>query len=152
EVQAWAQAENAFTRAWLDQLPERAALAARFHELYDIERVWAPVKRGTRYFWNQKDVGREKEAVFWREGKHGEKKVLLDPNTWSADGRVSLGAYRVSYDGKLVVYQVKKNNSDEAVLEIMDVASGKKKPELIEGAKYAYPAWNPTGTGFYYTW
>jgi prolyl oligopeptidase len=151
EVKAWAKAENAFARAWLDALPERASLARRFHELYDIERVWAPVKRGNRYFWNQKDVGREKEVVFWREGKNGEKKVLLDPNTWSTDGSVSLGHYRVSYDGKLVAYGVKKNNSDEAVLEIMEVATGKKKPERIEGAKYAYPSWNPAGTGFYYT-
>ncbi|HTQ07213.1 MAG TPA: prolyl oligopeptidase family serine peptidase [Polyangiaceae bacterium] len=151
EVQAWAKAENAFARAWLDKLPERDALAKRLHELYDIERVWAPVKRGHRYFWNQKDVGREKEVVFWREGRNGEKKVLLDPNTWSADGSVSLGHYRVSWDGKLVAYLVKKNNSDEAVLEIIDVASGKKQHEVIEGAKYADPQWNPAGTGFYYT-
>ncbi len=151
EVQAWAKAENAFTRAWLDELPERAALARRFHELYDIERVWAPVKRGNRYFWNQKEVGREKEVVFWRQGKNGDKKVLLDPNTWSTDGSVSLGRYRVSFDGKLVAYLVRKNNSDEAVLEIIEVASGKKKNEVIEGAKYADPAWNPAGTGFYYT-
>jgi prolyl oligopeptidase len=150
EVQAWGKAENAFTRAWLDKLPEREAFAKRFHELYDIERVWAPVKRGNRYFWSQKDVGREKDVVFWREGKNGEKKVLLDPNTWSADGSVSLGRYRVSFDGKLAAYLVKKNNSDEAVLEIIEVASGKKKPEVIEGAKYADPAWNPASTGFYY--
>jgi prolyl oligopeptidase len=150
-VQAWAKAENAFTRAWLDKLPERAGLAARFHELYDIERVWAPVKRGNRYFWSQKDIGREKDAVFWREGKNGERKVLLDPNTWSSDGSVSLGRYRVSLDGKLVAYLVKQNNSDEAVLEIIDVATGKKKNEVIEGTKYADPAWNPAGTGFYYT-
>ena len=152
EVQAWAKTESTFTRAWLDKLPERAAFAQRLHELYDIERVWAPVKRGNRYFWNQKDVGREKDVVFWREGKNGEKKVLLDPNTWSTDGSVSLGHYRVSYDGKLVAYGVKKNNSDEAVLEIIEVATGKKKTEVIEGAKYAYPSWNPAGTGFYYTW
>lgn len=151
EVQAWAKEQNAFARAWLDKLPERDALARRFHELYDIERVWAPIKRGGRYFWSQKDVGREKDAVFWRQGRNGEQKVLLDPNTWSTDGSVSLGVYRVSYDGKLVAYQVKKNNSDEAVLEIMDVASGKKKSEVIEGAKYADPQWNPAGTGFYYT-
>jgi prolyl oligopeptidase len=150
EVQQWAQAQNAFTRAWLDRLPEREALRKRFRELYDIERVWPPLRRGSRYFWSQKDVGREKEAVFYREGKRGERKVLLDPNTWSADGSVSLGSYSVSYDGKLVAYQVKKNNSDEAVLEVVDVLSGKKRPDVIEGAKYAHPVWNHQGTGFYY--
>jgi prolyl oligopeptidase len=150
EVKSWAKAQNAFTRAWLDRLPEREALRKRFRELYDIERVWPPLKRGQRYFWSQKDVGSEKEAVFYREGKHGERKALLDPNTWSADGSVSLGTYSVSYDGRFVAYQVKKNNSDEAVLEVVDVATGKKRPDVIEGAKYAHPAWNHRNSGFYY--
>jgi prolyl oligopeptidase len=151
EVKTWAQAQNAFTRAWLDRLPEREALRKRFRELYDIERVGPPLRRGQRYFWSQKDVGREKETVYYREGKKGEKRVLLDPNTWSQDGSMSLGGYSVSYDGKLVAYQVKKNNSDEAALEIVEVASGKKRPEVIEGAKYTYNvAWNHAGSGFYY--
>jgi len=151
EVQAWAKAENTLTRSVLDALPERETLRKRFRELYDIERVGAPIRRGQRYFWTQKEVGREKDAVFYREGKTGEKKPLLDPNTWSADGSVSLGSYSVSWDGKLVTYQVKKNNSDEAVLETLEVATGKKLPEVIEGAKYTwYAEWNRQNTGFYY--
>jgi len=151
EVQAWVKAQNALTRSVLDALPERERLRQRFRELYDIERVGAPLRRGQRYFWSQKDVGREKDAVFYRSGKNGEKKPLLDPNTWSTDGSVSLGSYSVSWDGRLVTYQVKKNNSDEAVLETLEVATGKKLPELIEGAKYTWSAaWNRTNTGFYY--
>ena len=96
EVRHWAQEQNAFTRAWLDRLPEREPLRQRFRELYDIERVGPPLRRGQRYFWRQKDVGREKDALYFRLGKHGEKQVLLDPNTWSADGSVSLGGHSVS--------------------------------------------------------
>jgi prolyl oligopeptidase len=150
EVQSWVKAESAFTRAWLDRLPEHDALKQRFRELFDIERMGPPLRRGQRYFWSQKAVGQEKDAVRFRTGKQGEAKTLLDPNTWSADGSVSLGSYSVSWDGKLVSYQVKKNNSDEAVLEVLDVASGKKLPEVIAGAKYAHPAWNQKSTGFYY--
>jgi prolyl oligopeptidase len=151
EVQAWRKAENTLTRSVLDALPEREPLRKRFRELFDIERVGPPLRRGQRYFWTQKEVGREKDAVFYRQGKTGEKKPLLDPNTWSQDGSVSLGGYSVSWDGKLVTYQVKKNNSDEAVLETLEVATGKKLPEVIEGAKYTwYASWNRTSTGFYY--
>jgi prolyl oligopeptidase len=106
EVKSWAQAQNAFTRSVLDPLPEREALRTRFRELFDIEQVGPPLRRGQRYFWGQKDVGQEKDTVLWRQGKNGPKKVLLDPNTWSADGSVSLGGYSVSWDGKLVTYQV----------------------------------------------
>jgi prolyl oligopeptidase len=78
--------------------------------------------------------------------------MLLDPNAWSADGSSSLGVWSVSYDGKRVAYSVKANNSDEATLHVMDVATGKKSDvDVIEGAKYASPSWMPSGKGFYYT-
>lgn len=153
EVQAWTAAQNAFARAELAKLPERDALLKRFRELYDIERVGAPLQRGGRHFWPKKSVGQEKEAVHWRQGKAGEPKVLLDPNAWSPDGSVSLGSWLPSWDGRYVAYQVKKNNSDEATLEIIDVATGKKLPEALEGAKYAdrtAMAWDGKSAGIYY--
>jgi prolyl oligopeptidase len=152
EVKGWMKAQAAFATDRLAVLPERAALVMRFRELFDIERVGAPQKRKNRYVWSQKDVGKEKDAVFYREGKKGAPAVLLDPNTWSADGSVSLGSYSVSHDGRYVAYQVKKNNSDEATLEILDIGTKKKLAETIPGAKYTwYAAWNQKSDGFYYT-
>ncbi|XXY44210.1 hypothetical protein WME91_29805 [Sorangium sp. So ce269] len=91
--------------------------------------------------------------MYWRQGKASEPRVLLDPNGWSPDGSVSLGSWLPSWDGRYVVYQVKKNNSDEATLEIIDVATGKKLPEVLEGAKYAdttATAWDGKSAGIYY--
>src|SRR5205085_1898092 len=49
--------------------------------------------------------------------------------------------------------QVKKNHADEATLEVMEVATGKRSPvDAIAGAKYAHASWTPAGDGFYYTW
>ncbi|AUX46580.1 uncharacterized protein SOCE26_080860 [Sorangium cellulosum] len=153
EVRAWTQAQSAFARAELAKLPERDALLKRFRELYDVERVSAPLLRGGRYFWSKKEAGQEKEAVHWRQGKTGEPKVLLDPNGWSPDGSVSLGSWLPSWDGRYITYQIRKNNSDEATLEIVEVATGKKLPEVIEGAKYAdrtATAWDEKSAGLYY--
>src|SRR5262249_34497401 len=152
EVRAWMKAEDTHARAELAKLPERDALRTRFKELYYIERVGAPVRAGTRFFWAKKEAEKEKEAVLWREGPKGQPKVLLDPNTWSADGSVALGGWSVSWDGRYVSYQVKKNNSDEATLEVIEVATGKKSPaDAIEGAKYApRVAWTVKNDGFYY--
>jgi prolyl oligopeptidase len=152
EVRSWMRAQDAYTRALLTRLPKRAELGARFRELFDIERVGVPQKRGSRYFWTRKEIGKDKDAVLFRQGKRGEPKVLLDPNTWSTDASVSLGSYSISWDGRRVVYQVKKNNSDEAILEILDIDTGKKLPDVIDGAKYTWrAAWTPQGDGFYYT-
>ncbi|AUX48341.1 peptidase S9 [Sorangium cellulosum] len=153
EVQAWMKAQQAFTRAELDKLPERGAIASRLKQLFYIDAVSAPRHRRGRYFLSRRHATKEKSIVYWKQGKGGEERALLDPNSWSDDGSVSLGGWEASWDGKNVAYKVQKNNSDEATLHVMDVASGKRSEvDVIEGGKYAYPSWTPSGDGFYYVW
>jgi prolyl oligopeptidase len=153
EVKKWTDEEDALARAYLSKLPGRDDLAARFKELFYVESAGTPRRLGNRYFLPRRDAGKEKFTLYWRDGKGGHDRVLLDPNAWSADGSVSLGVWSVSWDGKKVAYAVKGNNSDEATLYVMDVATGKKSDvDVIEGAKYASPSWTPSGDGFYYTW
>jgi prolyl oligopeptidase len=153
EVKRWADEENALARAYLARLPGRDDIAARFKELFYVESAGVPRHVGTRWFYPKRDAGKEKFTVYVRERKDGDDRVLLDPNAWSTDGSVSLGVWSVSWDGKTVAYAVKANNSDEATLHVMDVATGKERArDLIDGAKYAWPSWTPSGDGFYYTW
>ncbi len=152
-VVSWTQAQDALARAFLGKLPGRDALAARFKELFYIESVGSPRHHGGRWFLARRDAGKEKFVIYWREGRTGADKVLLDPSTWSADGSAALGVWAVSQDGKRVAYTVKENNSDEATLYVMDVATGKKSEiDVIPGARYASPAWTAKGDGFFYAW
>lgn len=153
EVQAWMKAQDEFARTELHKLPERDAIAARLKELFYVDSLGAPRHKGDRYFYTRRLASKEKAIVYWKKGKTGAEQVLFDPNTWSTDGSVSLGGWGVSWDGKTVAYQVHKNNSDDAVLYVMDVATGKKSDiDVIEGGRYAYASWTPKGDGFYYTW
>jgi prolyl oligopeptidase len=153
EVQDWMKAEDALARAELGRLPERDAIAARLKELFYVDSLSAPRHRGGRYFYRRRHASKEKAVIYWKDGRDGAEKVLFDPNDWSKDGSVSLGAWSVSWDGKMVAYAVHQNNSDEATLHLMEVGSGKKfETEAIEGAKYADASWTPKGDGFYYTW
>ena len=146
EVNAWMKAEDALARKELAALPERDALAARLKELLYVDTLGAPIHRGTRYFTTHRRASQEKSVVVWKEGAEGDEKVLLDPNAWSDDGSAGLGAWSVSWDGKKVAYGKKVNNSDEATLYVMDVATGKVSDvDVIEGAKYAHASWTPDG-------
>jgi prolyl oligopeptidase len=152
ETQAWLTRFDEHTRGYLSKLPGREALAARLTELSYVEWVSPPRRRGTRYFWSQQHKDKEKAVWYWREGKSGKPNVLLDPNTLSEDGSVSVHGVFPSYDGKWIAYKLSKNNKDEATLHLMDVATGKVSAvDVIEGAKYAEPSWDPKATGFYYT-
>ena len=149
---AWVAAEDRLSRDFLAALPERAAIAKRLEEILYVEQTMLPLKRGGRMFYRRRAPAQEKAVLYWREG-NGPEKVLLDPNQWSKDGSTSMGGWVPSWDGRAVAFQVKENNSDEAVLQLVEVESGKwSEVDRIDGAKYAEPSWTPDSTGFYYTW
>ncbi len=82
EVQEWMAGQDAYTRAELAKLSQRDGLAKRFAELFYIDAVSAPIKRGGRYFYTRRLKTQEKAIVYWRQGetKGAPEKVLLDPN------------------------------------------------------------------------
>jgi prolyl oligopeptidase len=153
EVQAWMKDQDRAARAALAALPQRAAIQKRLEELSYFDALGAPRHRKGRYFWTRKHQDKEKTVVYWKQGKAGDARVLFDPNTWSADGSISLGDWTPSWDGKYVAYNVKANNSDEAVLHIVEVATGKELPYTIPGTRYAgYFSWTPDSKSFVYSW
>lgn len=151
EVQAWIAAQDDFTRAELAKLPGREALAARFRKLLYVDQVGVPVQRGDRLFYVRQRADQNKPILYWRDLAEGPEHVLLDPNGWE-HGTVSLGAWAPSWDGTRVVFAQHPNNADDAVLRVVDVASGEWAKDAIDGARYAYPSWTPDGRGFYYVW
>jgi prolyl oligopeptidase len=150
EVIQWMAEEDALARQTLAKTQARSALSARMRQLFYAESWSIPVVRQDRLFFMRTHRDREKAILYVRDGQTGPERVLLDPNTWSADGTVSLGAWNPSPDGKKLAYSVRPNAADEATLYVLDVDSGEHGPEKIEGAKYAWPSWAPNSRGFYY--
>ena len=152
ETREWLASFDGYTRKHLSALPKRDLLESRLTELSYVAWVGAPRRHGSRYFWTQRDKDQEKAVWYWREGRAGASRVLLDPNRLSRDGSIALHGVFPSLDGRLIAYLLAANNKDEATLHVMDVATGKiSDVDSIPGAKYASPSWEPLGTGFYYT-
>jgi prolyl oligopeptidase len=153
EVKKWMGEQDKLARDFIGKLPGRDKLVERLKALYYVDMISAPIHRGTRYFYSRRHATKEKGVHYWKEGEEGEEKVLLDPNTMSKDGTVSVGGVWPAWDGKKVAYTLKANNSDESTLYVMDVATLKvSEVDTIAGAKYASPSWTPGSDGFYYTW
>jgi prolyl oligopeptidase len=152
-AQAWMKSEDDFSRKKLAALPERDAIAARLKELFYVDSQSPPAFRGGRVFYSRRSGTQEKSVVYWKasNAKTAAEKVLLDPNTWSPDGSTSLHGWSVSRDGKRVAYKVAEHNSDESIMHVMDVETGKiSTTDVIVGVKYAHASWTPKGDGFYY--
>jgi len=155
EVQRWTDEQNAVTRKALDAFPGRKALADRFWQLYEIGSLGVPVPRhkgkNRLYFYTRRD-GKQNQAVLYvRDGLDGADRALVDVNALAADGTRALDWWVPSEDGALVAYGVSADGSEESVLHVRDVATGRDLPDEIARTRACSLAWFPDGKGFYYT-
>jgi prolyl oligopeptidase len=143
--------QNAHARAWLDAIPGREALLKRIQRLSGDIALTSKVQRaGGRLFFQQRPVGADNYKLFVREA--GRDRVLVDPTELAkgAEGHVSLDWWRASPDGRLVVYGLSPNGSEDSVLHVLQVADGRDLPERIANTENASPAWLDDGSGFFY--
>jgi prolyl oligopeptidase len=64
---------------------------------------------------------------------------------------MSLDWWRASPDGRLLVYGLSKDGSEDSLLHILKVADGQDLPERIENTQDANPQWLDDASGFFYT-
>ena len=76
-------------------------------------------------------------------------RLLVDPNTFSADGTSSLSGYDVSRDGSLLAYQVSDGGSDWTTLRIKDIATGEDLDDVLTKVKFSEATWLPDGSFLY---
>lgn len=149
EVTAWTDAQNAYTRAVLDNLPGRKALEERLRPLMEVGSVTAPTVRGGRYFYSKREGSQNQPVWYWREGVRGTDRLLLDPAKLDESGLTTIAWISPSPDGKRVAYGTYTAGDEITTLQLLDVDSGETLPTVIpnrvDGAQ-----WLPDGSGFVY--
>jgi prolyl oligopeptidase len=150
ELKTWVDAENELTQRYLEQIPLRATMQQRLMELIDFERYTAPSRRGTRYFYSHNSGLQNQNVLYWQDGLDGEPKVLLDPNTFSADGTVAISGISITDDGSLAAYSIADAGSDWVKWHVRDVTTGEDLPDVVEWSKFSGASWMKDGSGFFY--
>ncbi len=151
ETRAWIEAQNHLSGQFLAAIPQRAWIRQRLEALWNYERFGLPSRRGDRYFFLHNDGLQEQSVLYTTAPGFENRRVLLDPNTWSADGTTSLAGYRISDDGKLLAYGISKAGSDWREWKVRDVETGEDLSDHLQWIKFSTVAWLPDGTGFYYS-
>ena len=150
ELKTWVDAENELTQSYLAEVPSREAMQKRLMELINFERYTAPARRGSRYFYSHNSGLQNQNVIYWNEGLKGEPKVLLDPNTLSADGTVAISGLSITDDGSLAAYSIADAGSDWVKWHVRDVTTGKDLTDIVEWSKFSGAAWLKDGSGFFY--
>jgi prolyl oligopeptidase len=149
ETATWVEAQNKVTFAYLGKIPFRASLKARLEKLYDYARYTSPRRKGNRFYFSKNDGLQNQSVLYVQEGLEGRPEVLLDPNTWSDDGTVRLGAFVLARDGRHAVYGISRSGSDWQEYKVLEIATKKPLADSLQWVKVSAVAWH--GDGFYYS-
>jgi prolyl oligopeptidase len=77
--------------------------------------------------------------------------VLLDPNTLSEDGTVSLSGMAVSENGAYLAYGLSSAGSDWVEWYVRDIATGVDTDDRLQWVKFSGASWSHDHQGFFYS-
>lgn len=148
-TKAWVEAENKLTFGYLDKIPFRDKIHTRLTTLWDYEKNSLPGKHGEYYIFSKNNGKQNQSVLYIRKGLNGDASVLLDPNTFSADGTTSLSQFSVSHDNKYAAYGISKAGSDWNEFFVIELPTGKKLTDHLTDIKFSGAAWY--NDGFFYS-
>ena len=150
-TKAWVEAQNGLTDSFLATIPERPAIKARLTALWNYARYSAPFKENGRYFYFQNTGLQNQSVLLVQDGRTAPPRLLLDPNTLSADGTVALSATEASDDGHYLAYSISTSGSDWQELHVRDVNTGRDLPDTVKWVKFSGLSWTHDNRGFFYS-
>lgn len=154
ETNEWVKRQNAFTTRYLEALPDRPWFLDTMQQVMRQPRAGVPFKRAGHYFVSRNNGSQNQDVIFVAESLVellAGGRVLIDPNTFSADGTSSLTSVDVSGDGKLVAYGRSEAGSDWTTFRLLDLASGDPVDDALIQTKFSQAEWLPDHRSYVYT-
>ncbi len=151
ETKAWVEAQNKMSFDYLAAIPARNSLKDRITRLWNYEKYGVPFREGDRYFYFRNSGLQNQSVLYTVTGLDAPPKMILDPNTMSADGTVAVSGVQVSPDGKLLAYSVSASGSDWQEWKVRDVETGKDLSDHLKWVKFSGVSWTTDGKGFFYS-
>ena len=117
-------------------------------------RAGVPFKRAGYYFVSRNNVTQNQDVTYVASSLEellAGRRVLVDPNTFSADGASSLTSLTVSGDGQLVAYGVSEAGSDWTTFRLLNLGSGDQVEDALIQTKFSQAEWLPDHRCYVYT-
>ncbi len=134
-----------------DVLPPRTLLEERLTALWNYPRTGLPQIEGGQLFYS-KNTGLQRQApIYMRANATAAPKMVLDPNTLSPDGSLSLAQYAPSPDGKQLAYAIAEGGADWETVKIRDLTTGNDTADEVRWMRFSGLSWTKDAKGFFYS-
>ena len=150
ESKAWIEKQNNYTQGFIGKNKYKKSISKYLNKTWETESISIPykVKEKTFYYFN--DGTWQQSKLMIKDCDECDARVLLDPNTLSEDGTVSLGGTSVSNDASMLAYSISDGGSDWRTWKVLDISSGENLKDTIKWAKFSGASWETDDSGFYY--
>ncbi|KAI0922051.1 hypothetical protein AcV5_000515 [Taiwanofungus camphoratus] len=173
ETEKWVDAEEAFTRQYLDQNTERQSLEDEIRKNTNYAKFSAPsLKEDNRWYWSY-NSGLQAQSVIYRSKDStlpdfnstdaANEEIFFDPNLLSEDGTAALTTSAASRSGEYWAYGISRSGSDFFTIYVRPTTAplgsidGSRPshdegrlPEEIRFVKFSGITWTHDSNGFFY--
>ena len=149
KTKSWVEKQNAVTNRYLRKIPYQKKIKKRLREVWDYPTISIPFKRGDKHYFYQNNGMQNQSVLYVRDSLNGAPRVLLDPNSLSKDGSISLKGTFFSKNNKYMGYSTSKSGSDWTEFFIVDLEKNALIKDHLDWIKFSGMSWH--GNGFYYT-
>ena len=146
EVATWVKAQADYTRKTLDRIPGRAALLKQIADLGDAApaRVSGVQFNNGAYYYLKRLSSQNIPRLYVRVGLNGKERLLVDPEAieTKAGAHYAIDYFAPSSDNRYLAYGISPGGSEESVLHVIEVATGKETGDVIDRTQFGPPSWD----------
>lgn len=178
EIQtAWIDQQNKLSSQFIKENDLHLKIQERITQLYDFPKCSTPFKVSDFYLSYQNTGLQNHDILYIQKNLNSPPKVLLDPNSFSSDGSISMKFVNFAKSGKYFSFGVSDGGSDWTKVKIKKLIDKKNNnyneensreienldkmeentvdyvqlDEEIKWVKYSYTSWTLEEDGFFYS-
>ncbi len=146
----WVKKQNKFTKTFISKNKYKKDIAKYLKQIWENESISIPYKIEDKTFYYFNDGSFQQSKLMIKDCYECVERVLIDPNTFSDDGTISLGGTSVNNSADMIAFSISDGGSDWRVWKVLDIKTGEVLEDEIKWAKFSGASWENDDSGFFY--
>ena len=146
----WINRQNDFTENFIKKNKYKENLENYLNKIWENESISTPFVVNGKIFYYFNDGTFQQSKLMIKDCEECKARVLIDPNTFSDDGTISLSGISISNNANHAAFAISDGGSDWRTWKIINIDTGEVLEDEIKWAKFSGATWESDDSGFYY--